>query len=152
MQRDPAIRVMLLPRDTNGAGTIFGGAILSHLDLAGAIEALDEAIDRDRESTFVSVDKLLAERPVTEEQLSRVEAALKPWVSESDSSRAAKTSEAVRSANGVSGFMMGKREVQRSPDSGDRARTLGREATRCLRFWNGRSSSFSVPWSGRFSD
>jgi acyl-CoA thioesterase YciA len=30
---------MLLPRDTNGAGTIFGGAILSHLDLAGAIEA-----------------------------------------------------------------------------------------------------------------
>jgi acyl-CoA thioesterase YciA len=37
--RDPAIRVMLLPRDTNGHGTIFGGAILSHLDLAGAIEA-----------------------------------------------------------------------------------------------------------------
>ena len=37
--RDPAIRVMLLPRDTNGYGTIFGGAILSHLDLAGAMEA-----------------------------------------------------------------------------------------------------------------
>lgn len=37
--RDPAIRVMLLPRDTNGYGTIFGGAILSHLDLAGAVEA-----------------------------------------------------------------------------------------------------------------
>ncbi|MFT5365438.1 MAG: acyl-CoA thioesterase YciA [Candidatus Latescibacterota bacterium] len=37
--RDPAIRVMLLPKDTNGHGTIFGGAILSHLDLAGAIEA-----------------------------------------------------------------------------------------------------------------
>ncbi len=37
--REPAIRVMLLPRDTNGYGTIFGGAILSHLDLAGAIEA-----------------------------------------------------------------------------------------------------------------
>ncbi|MDA0709821.1 MAG: acyl-CoA thioesterase [bacterium] len=38
-KRDPAIRIMLLPRDTNGHGTIFGGAILSHLDLAGAIEA-----------------------------------------------------------------------------------------------------------------
>lgn len=37
--RDPAIRIMLLPKDTNGYGTIFGGAILSHLDLAGAIEA-----------------------------------------------------------------------------------------------------------------
>ena len=31
-----AIRVIMLPRDTNGAGTIFGGSILSHLDLAGA--------------------------------------------------------------------------------------------------------------------
>jgi acyl-CoA thioesterase YciA len=30
---------MLLPRDTNAHGTIFGGVILSHLDLAGAIEA-----------------------------------------------------------------------------------------------------------------
>ena len=38
-ERDPAIRIMLLPKDTNGYGTIFGGAILSHLDLAGAIEA-----------------------------------------------------------------------------------------------------------------
>lgn len=38
-KRDPAIRVMLLPRDTNGYGTIFGGAILSHLDLAGFIQA-----------------------------------------------------------------------------------------------------------------
>ena len=37
--RDPAIRVMLLPKDTNGHGTIFGGVILSHIDLAGAVEA-----------------------------------------------------------------------------------------------------------------
>src|SRR5262245_23974822 len=36
--RQPAIRVMLLPRDTNEAGTIFGGVILSHLDLAAAVE------------------------------------------------------------------------------------------------------------------
>src|ERR1700674_4222762 len=37
--RDPAIRIALLPRDTNSAGTIFGGVILSYIDMAGAIEA-----------------------------------------------------------------------------------------------------------------
>lgn len=37
--REPSIRVMLMPKDTNGHGTIFGGAILSHLDIAGAVEA-----------------------------------------------------------------------------------------------------------------
>ncbi len=37
-KRDPAIRVVLLPRDTNSQGTIFGGVILSYIDLAGAVE------------------------------------------------------------------------------------------------------------------
>jgi acyl-CoA thioesterase YciA len=37
--RDPAIRVVLLPRDTNPQGTIFGGIILSYIDQAGAVEA-----------------------------------------------------------------------------------------------------------------
>jgi len=37
--RVPAIRVLLLPKDTNAYGTIFGGVILSHIDLASAIEA-----------------------------------------------------------------------------------------------------------------
>ena len=36
---DPAIRIALLPRDTNSQGTIFGGIILSYIDMAGAIEA-----------------------------------------------------------------------------------------------------------------
>jgi acyl-CoA thioesterase YciA len=36
--RDPAIRVILMPRDTNERGTIFGGVILSQIDLAGAVE------------------------------------------------------------------------------------------------------------------
>lgn len=36
---DPAIRITLLPRDTNPHGTIFGGIILSYIDMAGAIEA-----------------------------------------------------------------------------------------------------------------
>jgi acyl-CoA thioesterase YciA len=37
-KRDPAIRVVLLPRDTNSRGTIFGGIILSYIDLAGSVE------------------------------------------------------------------------------------------------------------------
>src|ERR1700674_4744346 len=37
---DPAIRIALLPRDTNSGGTIFGGVILSYIDMAGAIEAV----------------------------------------------------------------------------------------------------------------
>lgn len=38
-----AIRVSMLPRDTNPGGTIFGGVILSQLDLAGGIEARKHA-------------------------------------------------------------------------------------------------------------
>lgn len=37
--RMPAIRVVMMPRDTNALGTIFGGVILAHIDLAAAIEA-----------------------------------------------------------------------------------------------------------------
>src|SRR5688572_13501334 len=37
--RYPAIRLTMLPRDTNAYGTIFGGVILSYIDLAGGIEA-----------------------------------------------------------------------------------------------------------------
>jgi len=38
--RDPAIRVLMMPRDTNAHGTIFGGVILSHIDQAGAVGAI----------------------------------------------------------------------------------------------------------------
>ena len=37
--RMPAIKVLLLPKDTNALGTIFGGVILSNIDLASAVEA-----------------------------------------------------------------------------------------------------------------
>jgi acyl-CoA thioesterase YciA len=40
---DPAIRVAMMPRDTNAVGTIFGGVILSYLDQAGAVEARKHA-------------------------------------------------------------------------------------------------------------
>ena len=35
----PAIKVLLLPKHTNVFGTIFGGVILSYIDLASAVEA-----------------------------------------------------------------------------------------------------------------
>jgi acyl-CoA thioesterase YciA len=34
-----AIQVIMMPRDTNQHGTIFGGVILSYIDLAGAVAA-----------------------------------------------------------------------------------------------------------------
>jgi len=37
-ERFPAIRITMLPKDTNAFGTIFGGVILSYIDLAAAIE------------------------------------------------------------------------------------------------------------------
>src|SRR5436305_3515566 len=39
MSADPAIRIAMLPRDTNSQGTILGGVIRSYIDMAGAIEA-----------------------------------------------------------------------------------------------------------------
>jgi acyl-CoA thioesterase YciA len=39
-----AIQVVMMPRDTNPYGTIFGGVILSYIDQAGAIGARREVI------------------------------------------------------------------------------------------------------------
>jgi len=36
---EPSIRVVMMPKDTNAHGTIFGGVILSYIDQAGAVEA-----------------------------------------------------------------------------------------------------------------
>jgi acyl-CoA thioesterase YciA len=44
--RIPAIKVLLLPKDTNALGTIFGGVILAHIDLASAVEARKTAPHR----------------------------------------------------------------------------------------------------------
>lgn len=37
--KEPSIRVVLMPKDTNAYGTIFGGVILSYIDQAAAVEA-----------------------------------------------------------------------------------------------------------------
>ena len=45
-ERIPAIKLLLLPKDTNAFGTIFGGVILSNIDLASAVEARKTAPHR----------------------------------------------------------------------------------------------------------
>lgn len=37
--QEPSIRVVLMPKDTNAHGTIFGGVILSYIDQAAAVAA-----------------------------------------------------------------------------------------------------------------
>ncbi len=60
-QRQPAIRVTLLPRDTNPHGTIFGGVILSYIDQAGAIEAF---LHGARRVVTVAMEKVVFHEPV----------------------------------------------------------------------------------------
>ena len=38
-RQDPVLRIMPMPKDTNRYGTVFGGVILSYLDIAGVLEA-----------------------------------------------------------------------------------------------------------------
>ena len=58
---EPAIRVLMMPRDTNAHGTIFGGVILSYIDQAGAIEARRQGC---RLMVTVSMDKVVFHEPV----------------------------------------------------------------------------------------
>lgn len=39
-RREVAIRLTMMPRDTNAHGTVFGGIILSYIDVAGGVEAV----------------------------------------------------------------------------------------------------------------
>ncbi len=58
---EPAIRVLLLPKDTNENGTIFGGVILSYIDLAGAVEARKNT---DHRFVTVAMREVVFKRPV----------------------------------------------------------------------------------------
>jgi acyl-CoA thioesterase YciA len=58
---EPAIRVLMMPRDTNAHGTIFGGVILSYIDQAGAIEARRQGLGL---MVTVSMDKVVFHAPV----------------------------------------------------------------------------------------
>ena len=43
---EPAIRIVMMPRDTNPDGTVFGGVILSLIDQAAYVEAMRQAHHR----------------------------------------------------------------------------------------------------------
>src|SRR5215204_563693 len=49
--RDAAIRLTMMPRDTNAHGTVFGGVILSYIDVAGGVEA----VRKTKHNRFVTV-------------------------------------------------------------------------------------------------
>lgn len=59
--RQPAIRVVLLPKDTNGHGYIFGGIILSYIDLAGGVEAGKHT---DQKIVTVAMKEVVFKHPV----------------------------------------------------------------------------------------
>jgi acyl-CoA thioesterase YciA len=59
---DPTLRVTLLPRDTNKYGTIFGGVVLTHIDLAGAVQARKTCGPHN--FVTVAMDKVVFHKPV----------------------------------------------------------------------------------------
>ena len=58
---EPAIRVLMMPKDTNAEGTIFGGVILSLMDQAAYIEAIRQA---HRQYVTVSFKEVEFKKPV----------------------------------------------------------------------------------------
>src|SRR3989440_11089265 len=62
-----AIQVVMMPRDTNPLGSIFGGVILSHIDQAGAIGARREVVLAGGKQPFlvtVAINRVEFRQPV----------------------------------------------------------------------------------------
>jgi acyl-CoA thioesterase YciA len=59
--RQPTIRIVAMPKDTNAAGHIFGGWIMSQMDVAGSIAAVEYANSR---VVTVAVTSLEFHKPV----------------------------------------------------------------------------------------
>lgn len=57
----PSIRTIPLPRDTNALGTVFGGYILSQVDLAAAVEAQKHSFHK---MVTVKVSEVEFKKPV----------------------------------------------------------------------------------------
>ena len=60
-RRNAAIRVLMMPRDTNHHGTIFGGVILSYIDQAGAVGAIRHGCAK---VVTVAMDQVVFHQPV----------------------------------------------------------------------------------------
>ena len=58
---EPRIKVVALPKDTNSAGNIFGGWIMSQIDLAGATAAREIAPER---VVTISMQEIIFKQPV----------------------------------------------------------------------------------------
>lgn len=58
---EPALRTLAMPADANPNGDIFGGWVLSQMDLAGAVPALERVGDR---VATVAVEAMRFHRPV----------------------------------------------------------------------------------------
>jgi acyl-CoA thioesterase YciA len=66
-ERFLAVKVVMMPRDTNPYGTIFGGVILSYIDQAGAVGAQHEirrAGWSDKPVVSVAMNGVKFQRPV----------------------------------------------------------------------------------------
>jgi acyl-CoA thioesterase YciA len=59
--QQPSIRNVMMPRDTNALGTIFGGVILSEIDLAAAIEA---HLYHPGKIVTIAMDQIVFKQPV----------------------------------------------------------------------------------------
>lgn len=60
-QLHTALRVVMMPRDANQYGSIFGGVILSYIDQAGFIEARRHGVHR---WVTVTIDRVVFHAPV----------------------------------------------------------------------------------------
>ncbi|MCD8213097.1 MAG: acyl-CoA thioesterase [Campylobacter sp.] len=58
---EPRIKLVALPKDTNSAGNIFGGWIMSQIDLAGATAAREVAPER---VVTISMKEVIFKQPV----------------------------------------------------------------------------------------
>jgi acyl-CoA thioesterase YciA len=61
-RRQPVLRLMTMPADTNPAGDIFGGWVMAQVDIAGGIAAMQRA--RGRVAT-VAVNSFLFKQPIS---------------------------------------------------------------------------------------
>src|SRR5688572_7501193 len=72
-----AIQIVMMPRDTNPHGTIFGGVILSYIDMAGATAARREVALRggsaDTKIVTVAVNRVEFRQPVLVGDVVRLE-------------------------------------------------------------------------------
>lgn len=61
VDREPTIRVIPMPRDSNSSGDVFGGWIMAQVDLAGSVAAVARAKGR---VVTVSVNEFVFKEPV----------------------------------------------------------------------------------------